>query len=126
METVTFFVNNIKVEAKKGTSILEASRDAEIYIPSLCYHPDLLPSRRTKATSAVYRGSEKITGDLVEKEFEGCNLCLVEVESKPDLVPACDTPVSEGMRVYIDTERVCEDRREKLRLILARHPHACL
>jgi len=126
METVTFFVNNIKVEASKDSSLLEATRKAEIYIPSLCYHPDLSSSRRTKASSAVYRGSEKIIGDAVDKEFEGCNLCLVEVEGQPDLVLACDTLVSDGMRVHTDTERVREGRREKLRLILAQHPHACL
>jgi len=126
METVTFFVNGVKVEASKESSILEATRKAEIYIPSLCYHPDLPPSRRTKASSAIYRGSEQILGDTTDKEFEGCNLCLVEVEDQSDLVPACDTVVSDGMRVFTDTERVREGRREKLRMILAKHPHACL
>ena len=126
MEKVTFFVNNVKVEAPKDSSVLEATRSAEIYIPSLCYHLDLPPSRRTKATNVVYRGSVQIAGDAVEKEFEGCNLCLVEVEGQSELVPACDTLVVEGMRIYTDTERVREGRREKLRLILAKHPHACL
>jgi len=126
METATFFINNVKIEAPQGSSILEATRKAEIYIPSLCYHSDLPPSRTVKAGNMIYRGSEQIVGDAVEKQFEGCNLCLVEVEGKVDLVPACDTPVVEGMRVYTDTERVQEGRREKLRLILSRHPHACL
>jgi len=126
METVTFFVNNVEVKAPKGSSILEASRKAEIYIPSLCYHPDLPPSRRTKASSVVYRGKEQVIGDSSEKEFEGCNLCLIEVEGQPDLVPACDTIVTDGMRVFSDTERVLEARREKLMRILAKHPHACL
>jgi len=125
-ETVTFFVNNTKVEGAKDASILEATRRAEIYIPSLCYHPDLPPSRKSKAGNMVYRAGEQIIGDAADKEFEGCNLCLVEVEGQPDLVPACDTIVTDGMKVYTDTERVREDRREKLRLILAKHPHACL
>jgi len=126
METVTFFVNNLEVKAQKDSSILEALRKAEIYVPSLCYHPDLPPSRRAKATSIVYRGNEQLTGDAPEKEFEGCSLCLVEIEGQPDLVPACDTVVTEGMRVFSDTERVREARREKLMRILAKHPHACL
>jgi Fe-S-cluster-containing dehydrogenase component len=126
METLTFFVDNVEVKAEKGSSILEAARKAEIYIPSLCYHPDLPPSRRTKASSVVYRGSEQIVGDSAEKEFEGCNLCLVEVVGQADLVPACDTLVAEGMRVFTSTERVREARKEKLKLILAKHPHACL
>ncbi len=126
MEIVTFFVNNVEVKAPKGSSVLEAARNAEIYIPSLCYHPDLPPSRRTKAISMVYRGSEQIMGDAVEREFEGCNLCLVEVEGQPDLVPACDTIVVDGMRVQTDNDRVREARQEKLMWILAKHPHACL
>ncbi len=126
METVSFFINNIEVKAPKDSSILEAARNAQIYIPSLCYHPDLPPSRRTKAGTAVFRGGEQIVGDATEKEFEGCNLCLVEVEGQPELVPSCDTTVSEGMRVLTDTERVHEARQEKLMRILAKHPHACL
>jgi len=126
MEIVRFFVNNIEVKAPKNSSILEAAGNAEIYIPSLCYHPDLTPSRRTKAGTTVFRGGEQIVGDAPEKEFEGCNLCLVEVEGQPDLVPSCDTAVTEGMRVQTDTVRVREARQEKLMRILAKHPHACL
>jgi len=126
METVSFFVNNVKVKTQKSLSVLEASRKAEIYIPSLCYHPDLPPSRKTRAGGVVYRGSEQISGEASEKEFEGCNLCLVEVEGQPELAPACDTIATDGMRVLTDTERVREARREKLMRILAKHPHACL
>jgi NADPH-dependent glutamate synthase beta subunit-like oxidoreductase/Pyruvate/2-oxoacid:ferredoxin oxidoreductase delta subunit len=126
MDTVTLFINGTKVDAAKGMSILEATGKAEIYIPSLCYHPDLPPSRRTKAISHVYRGVEKVTGDSPEKEFEGCNLCLVEVEGQQELVPACDTIVTDNMKVFTDTKRVKDARQEKLMLILAKHPHACL
>lgn len=126
METVSFFVNDIEVKAPQGSSVLEAARNAGVYIPSLCYHPDLPQSRRLKAGDAVFRGGEQIAGDVVEKEFEGCNLCLVEVEGQPDLVPSCDTTVAEGMRVFTDTDRVREARQEKLMRILAKHPHACL
>lgn len=126
METVKLYINDIEAEVAQGLSILEAARQNDIYIPSLCYHPDLPPSRKLKATDAIYRGNEKIVGDEPQKEFEGCNLCLVEVEGQQDLVPACDTIVAEGMKVFTDTERVLEARREKLMRILAKHPHACL
>ena len=126
METVKLYINNTEIQVAKGTSILEAARENDIYVPSLCYHPDLPPSRRLKASNVVYRGNEKIVGDEPEKEYEGCNLCLVEVEGQEELVPACDTPVSEGMRVFTDTERVHEARKENLMRILAKHPHACL
>jgi len=126
MDTVTLFINDIKVETAKGMSILEAARRAEIYIPSLCYHPDLLPPRKTKAINHVFRGVEKVTGDSSEKEFEGCNLCLVEIEGQQELVPACDTTITDDMKVFTDTKRVKDARQEKLMLILAKHPHACL
>ncbi|MCZ2856083.1 MAG: FAD-dependent oxidoreductase [Candidatus Bathyarchaeota archaeon] len=126
MVAVKLHINDVEVEVAQGTSILEAARKNDIYIPSLCYHPDLPPSRRLKATDTVYRGNEKIVGDEPQKEFEGCNLCLIEVEGEQDLVPACDTVVAEGMRVFADNRRVLEARREKLMDILAKHPHACL
>jgi len=126
MVTVSILVDNSEVKAEEGSSILEAARRAEIYIPSLCYHPDLSPSRRVKASSLIYRGKEPVKGDAPEKEFEGCNLCLVEVEGQPELVPACDTTVKDGMKVFSETERVREARRENLMKILAKHPHACL
>jgi NADH dehydrogenase/NADH:ubiquinone oxidoreductase subunit G len=94
METVSFFVNNIEIKAPKDSSILEAARNAEIFIPSLCYHPDLPPSRKIKAGTTVFRGSEQIVGDAAEKEFEGCSLCLVEVEGQADLGPSCDTLIN--------------------------------
>jgi len=126
MDTVTLFINGTKVQTTKGMSILEATRKAEIYIPSLCYHQDLPPSRKTKAISHVYRGAEKVVGDFPEKEFEGCNLCLVEVEGQQEPAPSCDTIVQDGMRVLSDTKHVKDARQEKLMLILAKHPHACL
>ena len=126
METVKLYINETEVEVAQGISILEAAGKNEIYIPSLCYHPDLPLSRKLKAVDLIYRGNEKIVGDEPQKEFEGCNLCLVEVEGQPDLVPACDTIVAEEMKVFTDTERIAEARREKLTLILAKHPHACL
>jgi NADPH-dependent glutamate synthase beta subunit-like oxidoreductase/Na+-translocating ferredoxin:NAD+ oxidoreductase RNF subunit RnfB len=126
METVKLSINNVEVEVEKGSTILEAARKANFYIPSLCYHPDLVPPSRIRATNVVYRGNEKIEGDAPEKEFEGCNLCLVEVEGKGELVKACDTLVIKGIKVYTDTERVKEARKEKLMQILTKHPHACL
>ena len=126
METAKLFINGVMVEASAESTIIEAARTAEIYIPSICYHPDLPTFRKAKATHTVFRGNEKIFGDAPEKEFEGCNLCLVEVEGQSDLVLACDTLVKNGMRVNTETERVREARREKLMRILAKHPHACL
>lgn len=126
MKTVKLHIDDVEIEAVEGTYILEAARQNDIYIPSLCYHPDLSPSRKLKAIEVVYRGNQKIIGDEPGKEFEGCNLCLVEVEGQQELVPACDTLVAEGVKVFTSTRRVLEARREKLMRILAKHPYACL
>jgi len=61
-----------------------------------------------------------------EREFEGCKLCLVQVEGQEELVLACCTPVSDKMKVYTENERVREARKTELMRILAKHPHACL
>jgi len=106
--------------------VLEAARKIDVYIPTICYHPDLPQPNKIKSIEAVYRGSEKIVGESSEKEFEGCKLCLVQVEGREELVLACCTPVSDGLKVYTDNERVQEARKVELMRILAKHPHACL
>ncbi|MEM1538571.1 MAG: FAD-dependent oxidoreductase [Candidatus Nezhaarchaeales archaeon] len=123
---VTLTINGRTVEVPVGSTILEAARRLEIYVPTLCYHPDLPRSRSTTSIDAVYRGTLRIEGDGVGRQFEGCNICLVEVEGRDELVPACDTQATNGMIVKTDTERVLEARKERLMRILADHPHACL
>ena len=79
-----------------------------------------------KSIEAVYRGDEKIAGNSSEKEFEGCKLCLVQIEGQEELALACCTPVSEKMKVFTETKQVREARKAQLMHILAKHPHACL
>jgi formate dehydrogenase beta subunit len=88
------------IEAESGKSILEVSLAAGIYIPFLCYHPDL--------TS---------TGD--------CKLCVVEVEGNEELVISCTTPVAEGMKVRTKSERLKAARRQAMEKILEGHPADC-
>lgn len=122
---VRLYINDLEVAVDEGTTILEAARKLNIYIPSICYHPDLPPPNKAKPSPYIFRGKERIEGDG-SREFEGCRLCLVEVEGFEDLLLACSTPVSEGMKVYTDTPRVVEARKLELMRILAKHPHACL
>ena len=119
-------INDAQVEVEEGTTILEASRKIEVYIPTICYHPDLPPPNKAKSVEAVYRGNAEIVNHSSEKEFEGCRLCLVQVEGQEELVLSCCTPVSDGMKVYTETERVRKARKVELMRILAKHPHACL
>lgn len=89
-------INGRHVEAKPGQTILEVARRAGIVIPTLCYHPDL---------TAV--GS--------------CRLCLVEVEGWRQKVPACVTPIRDGMVIYTETLGVIEARRFVLSLLAQRY-----
>jgi formate dehydrogenase beta subunit len=123
---VKLFINDIEAEVEEGTTILEAARKIDIYIPTICYHPDLPTPNKAKSMEAVYRSDERVVGDPSEKEFEGCRLCLVQVEGQKDLILSCCTPVSDGMKVYTETEQVREARKVELMRILAKHPHACL
>ena len=119
-------INDAEVEVEEGTTILEASRKIEVYIPTICYHPDLPPPNKAKSVEAIYRGNAEIVSHSSEKEFEGCRLCLVQVEGQEELVLSCCTPVSDGMKVYTETEQVRKARKVELMRILAKHPHACL
>ncbi|MDD3395940.1 MAG: [Fe-Fe] hydrogenase large subunit C-terminal domain-containing protein, partial [Acidaminococcaceae bacterium] len=98
---VTLTINGKKVEAKQNTSILSAARSAGIYIPTLCYHPDL------RAEGA-------------------CRLCLVEATGARGLVASCVYPVADGMVVETNTPKVRAARKMVIELLLANHPKDCL
>ncbi len=85
----------------KGISILEAARTAGIEIPTLCY-------------------LKKIN------EIGACRICMVEVKGARSLVTACVYPVSEGMEIFTNTERVRKSRKLTLELILSTHDKKCL
>ena len=120
------FINDVEVEVEEGKTILEAARKIDVYVPTICYHPDLPPPNEIKSIDVVYRGNEEIVSESSEKEFEGCKLCLVQIEGREGLVLSCCTRVSDEMKVYTETERVREARKVELMRILAKHPHACL
>jgi len=98
---VTLTIDGSKVQAEKGSTVLKAARQAGIYIPTLCDHPD----QEAKAV---------------------CRICVVEVEGSRTLQPACAYPVAEGMVVKANTPKVQEARKVTLELILAHHPPDCL
>jgi ferredoxin len=126
MSTVTLTIDDTEIEAQEGMTVLEAARSAGIYIPALCSHPDLPPSRGMNAATRIYRGGELIEGSDSGREFEGCGLCIVEIEGMEGLPTSCTAPVAEGMVVHTNTPEVQEQRRERLSHILATHPHYCL
>jgi formate dehydrogenase alpha subunit len=98
---ITFNIDGKDVPARQRRTILEAARDAGIYVPSLCYYPALKPL-------------PQVIPD------EACQLCAVEANGH--VVLSCVTPVSEGMVVKTNTPRVQDLRQKKLLAILARQP----
>ncbi|MGB3128624.1 MAG: 2Fe-2S iron-sulfur cluster-binding protein, partial [Dehalococcoidia bacterium] len=106
-DTITITIDGVEVRTTKGKRILEAALDAGIYIPALCYYPDLRPLAELQPDRA-------------------CRLCVVEVEGVTDPQLACTTPVADRMVVQTNTPRLQNARRNSLKLILSRHPHACL
>lgn len=101
MTMVNLTINGKQIQAEQGATILEAARAAGVYIPTLCYHPELRP--------------------------EGaCRLCMVEASGARTLVASCVYPVSEGMVVKTNTEKVREARKTVVELLLANHPKDCL
>lgn len=117
-------IDDVPVEVPENTTILEAARSAEIYIPTLCSHPDLPPGKGMKGGDFVYWGSEKMEGE--PREYEGCRLCLVEIQGEDELKQSCVSAVSEGMIVHTNTQSVRDKRQENLMEIMKDHPHACL
>ncbi|UCG09508.1 MAG: (2Fe-2S)-binding protein, partial [Desulfobacterales bacterium] len=56
METVNVIIDGQALQVPAGTTILEAARSADIYIPSLCYHPDLPPAKNGQAVQVIFQG----------------------------------------------------------------------
>jgi NADPH-dependent glutamate synthase beta subunit-like oxidoreductase len=126
MTMIKVNIDGQKIEVTAGTTILDASRGAGIYIPSLCNHPDLPPAEEIEAARVVYQGDRKIENATHLTSGKGCGLCLVEIEGEVELVRSCATEAEEGMVIITDSDRIREKRKENLVPILARHRHACL
>ena len=98
---VSITIDNRKVEAKANMTILQAARENNIYIPSLCAM-EHLPS------------------------YGACRLCVVEVDGIRGFPTSCTTPVENGMVIRTDTAEIRTLRQEVLKLLLSEHPASCL
>lgn len=99
-------INGMPVTVPEGTTILEAAKTVNIRIPTLCYL-NLHEMR-------------------LNNQIASCRICMVEVEGRRNLAPACSTPVCNGMVVKTETHRAIEARRTMLELLLSDHPKSCL
>jgi NADPH-dependent glutamate synthase beta subunit-like oxidoreductase len=121
-------INNIELEVPDDYTILEAARSAEIYIPTICSHPDLPPFHSLELSDIVYQGENKFTNetDATIESIRGCGICIVEVEGENKQIPSCKTIIKDGMKVNTDNESIQKQRQQNLIHILAKHPHSCL
>jgi formate dehydrogenase alpha subunit len=101
MDKINLTVDGKKIEVPAGTTVMSAAKMLGIKIPRLCYHENL-------------------------PLISACRLCLVEVEGAKTLIASCSYPVSEGMVVRTDSERVIQARKMVLELLLSTHPLDCL
>ena len=101
IKTVNLKINGIEVSVPVGTTILEAAKTVGINIPTLCYMKEI-------------------------NEIGACRICVVEVKGARSMVAACVYPVSEGMEVTTDSEKVISARKTTLELMLSDHRKDCL
>lgn len=106
METVKVTINDIGLEVKKNTTILEAAKMIDIRIPTLCYL--------------------NLEGFDIANENASCRVCVVEVEGRAALVPSCSEKVTEGMVIHTDSPKAVAARRMNVELLLSNHPKECL
>ncbi len=105
-------------------SVLTVARQAGVYIPTLCSHPDLPVGKGARGTDAVYQGAASRIDAASSEPFGGCGLCAVQVDGA--VVHACDVPARDGLIVHSNSAEVRAARQDGLARILATHPHACL
>ena len=99
-DLVNIEVNGVPLKARKGQMIMQVTDPADIYIPRFCYH--------AKLTVAA-----------------NCRMCLVEVEKAPKPLPACATPVMEGMKVFTRSPKAVAAQRAIMEFLLINHPLDC-
>ena len=101
MAEITLEINGKQVVTQDTATILEAASSAGIKVPTLCHHPAVKP-------------------------YGGCRLCIVELQEtgRSRIVTSCNYPVSQGLVVKTDSERVINDRKILIELLLARCPDA--
>lgn len=106
LSLVNITINNKQIEVEKGITILDAAEKLNILIPTLCH-------------LKLHEGS-------VANAPGSCRVCVVEVEGRRNLAPACSTPVFDGMVIKTNSIKAIKARRTVVELLLSDHPQDCL
>lgn len=93
-------IDGKRIETENGTTVIEAAHKAGISIPHFCYHKKLSIAAN-------------------------CRMCLVQVEKAPKPLPACATPVTEGMKVFTASEQAVKAQKGVMEFLLVNHPLDC-
>ncbi|WP_407276311.1 NADH-quinone oxidoreductase subunit NuoG [Halothiobacillus sp. DCM-1] len=99
-DLITIEVDGHRLQGRKGDMLIEVTDQAGINIPRFCYHRKLSIAAN-------------------------CRMCLVEVERAPKPLPACSTPISEGMRVQTRSRKALAAQRATMEFLLINHPLDC-
>jgi len=99
-ELVNIEVDGKPLKARKGQMLIQATDAAGIYVPRFCYHEKLSVAAN-------------------------CRMCLVEVEKAPKPLPACATPVAEGMKAFTRSPRALAAQKATMEFLLINHPLDC-
>jgi NADH-quinone oxidoreductase subunit G len=93
-------IDGRKVEVSPGSMVMDAAAKLDIYVPHFCYHKKLSIAAN-------------------------CRMCLVEVEKAPKALPACATPVTQGMIVRTASEKAKQAQKAVMEFLLINHPLDC-
>jgi len=99
-DLVNIEIDGVPVKARKGAMIIHATDAQRAYVPRFCYHDKLSVAAN-------------------------CRMCLVEVEKAPKPLPACATPVAEGMKVFTKSPRAIAAQKATMEFLLINHPLDC-
>lgn len=99
-QTITIEVDGQSLAAKPGQMLIEVTDAAGISVPRFCYHKHLSVAAN-------------------------CRMCLVEVEKAPKPLPACATPVADGMKVFTKSPLAREAQKGTMEFLLINHPLDC-
>ncbi|MDQ3962546.1 MAG: molybdopterin-dependent oxidoreductase, partial [Actinomycetota bacterium] len=99
-EKVSLTINGATVEAEQGRLLIDVAEELGVFVPRFCYHPGM-------------------------KSVAVCRMCLVKVEGQPKLVPACATPVADGLVVDTVDDDAVDAQKGMLEFLLINHPLDC-
>lgn len=99
-DRVSVTINGRTVKTAKGRLLIDVAEEMDVFVPRFCYHPGM-------------------------KSVAVCRMCLVQVEGQKKLLPACATPVDDGMNVNTVDPEAVDAQRDMLEFLLINHPLDC-